>query len=304
MNIVDLESFVMVTESGSIVGAAAKMHLTQSAITRRIQNLEESLGVTLFDRQSRPIQLTAAGRATYESAKPVLCSVGDLRSAVVHNGEPSGSFRFGIARGLGDGALLLPITHLREAFPLVRLQAFSQWTEELVNRIQCKSLDAAVVLLPEGAAPPPNMESEYVGKQALIVVSSKDSPLAKVRTLHDLSEVGWILSPETCGTRSQVEAALARQRLPFTVAVETEGKDLQLSLVAKNVGLGVVPKQVYMASVLRKQLAVLRLKDFVPSQDLWIVRQRNTNSQTKLIAALKKSLAEALRVDSASCHRV
>jgi len=70
-------------------------HLTQSAITRRIQNREESLGVSLFDRQSRPIQLTAAGRATYESAKPVLCSVGNLRSAVVHQGETSGSFRFG-----------------------------------------------------------------------------------------------------------------------------------------------------------------------------------------------------------------
>jgi DNA-binding transcriptional LysR family regulator len=266
MNIVDLESFVMVAESGSIVGAAAKMHLTQSAITRRIQNLEESLGVSLFDRQSRPIQLTAAGRATYESAKPVLCSVGDLRSAVVHQGEPSGSFRFGIARGLGDGALLLPITQLRAAFPLVKLQAYSQWTEELVNRVQSKSLDAAAVLLPERSAPPTTMESEYLGKQTFIVVSSKNSPVAKARSLKELSETGWILSPETCGTRSQVEAALSRQRLPFTVAVETEGKDLQLSLVAQNVGLGVVPKQVYETSTLRKHLTILHLKDFVPAQ--------------------------------------
>jgi DNA-binding transcriptional LysR family regulator len=295
MNIVDLESFVMVAESGSIVGAAAKMHLTQSAITRRIQNLEESLGVSLFDRQSRPIQLTAAGRATYESAKPVLCSVGDLRSAVIYQGEPSGSFRFGIARGLGDGALLLPITHLRVAFPLVQLQAYSQWTEELVRRVQSKSLDAAAVLLPERSAPPPTMESEYLGKQTFIVVSSKNSPMAKARALKELSEAGWILSPETCGNRSQVEAALARQRLPFTVAVETEGKDLQLSFVAQNVGLGIVPKQVYETSPLRKHLTILRLKDFVPAQDLWIIRPRNINSQTKIVDALKKSLAEALR---------
>jgi len=101
MNIVDLESFVTVAESGSIVGAAARLHLTQSAITRRIQNLEEALGVELFDRQSRPIQLTAAGKATYEAAKPVLCSVNELKSAVVLNGEPSGSFVLASHEGSG-----------------------------------------------------------------------------------------------------------------------------------------------------------------------------------------------------------
>jgi DNA-binding transcriptional LysR family regulator len=295
MNIVDLESFVTVAESGSIVGAAARLHLTQSAITRRIQNLEESLGVELFDRQSRPIQLTAAGKATYESAKPVLCSVNDLKSAVVHNGEPSGNFRFGIARGLGESALLTPITQLRETFPLVRLQAYAQWTEVLLNRVQSRSLDAAAILLPESAVPPQAMECEFLGRQTFIVVSSKDSPIAKARELKNLSDTGWIVSPESCGTRSQVEAALSRQRLPFTVAVETEGKDLQLSLVAQNVGLGVVPKQVYQSSAYRKNLTLLRLKDFVPSQDLWMIRPRNNGSQAKIVDAFRKVLLQTIR---------
>jgi DNA-binding transcriptional LysR family regulator len=295
VNIVDLESFVTVTESGSIVGAAAKLHLTQSAITRRIQNLEESLGVELFDRQSRPIQLTDAGRATYESAKPVLCSVDDLKSAVMHNGEPSGSFRFGIARGLGEAALLAPISQLRETFPLVKLQAYAQWTEALISRVQSRSLDAAAVLLHESAVPPQNMECEFLGKQEFVVVSSKNSPVAKAKELKGLSDVGWIVSPESCGTRAQVEAALSRHRLPFIVAVETEGKDLQLSLVVQNAGLGVVPRQVYQASALRKDLTILRLKDFTPSQDLWMIRPRNNGPQAKIVDAFRKVLSQALR---------
>lgn len=295
MNIVDLESFVTVAESGSIVRAAARLHLTQSAMTRRIQNLEESLGVELFDRQSRPIQLTAAGKATYESAKPVLCSVNDLKSAVMHDGEPSGSFRFGVARGLGEGALLTPITQLRESFPLVKLQAYAQWTEVLVNRVQSKSLDAAAVLLPESAVLPQTTEFEFLGKQPFVVVSSKNHPIAKAKELKDLSESGWIVSPEGCGTRSQVEAALSRQRLPFSVAVETEGKDLQLYLAAQNVGLSVVPKRVYQTSAQRKDLTVLRLKDFVPSQDLWMVRPRNNGTQSKIFETFRKVLLEAIR---------
>ncbi len=68
MNIVDLESFVAVVECGSIVAAATKLHMTQSAISKRLQNLEDDLGVPLLDRQKRPLQLTPAGRATYKSA--------------------------------------------------------------------------------------------------------------------------------------------------------------------------------------------------------------------------------------------
>ena len=56
MNLTDLEAFVSVIDHGSIVGASAALHLTQSAVTRRIQNLEDLLGVPLLDRQTRNSQ--------------------------------------------------------------------------------------------------------------------------------------------------------------------------------------------------------------------------------------------------------
>jgi DNA-binding transcriptional LysR family regulator len=167
MNIVDLESFLAVVDCGSIVAAAARLHITQSAISRRIQNLEDSLGVSLLDRQTGPLQLTPAGMAMYENARPVLASVDDLKSAVVHDGEPSGTFRFGIARGLGDGALTRPIEALRREFPLLRLQAYSQW---LLDRLRSRSIDAAAILLSSGEVPPVTLDSEYIGKQSFVIV--------------------------------------------------------------------------------------------------------------------------------------
>src|ERR1700761_4979296 len=68
MNLIDLEAFVSVVDRGSIVAAAAHLHLTQSAVTRRIQNLEDALGTPLLDRQTRPMQSTRAGQETYEFA--------------------------------------------------------------------------------------------------------------------------------------------------------------------------------------------------------------------------------------------
>jgi DNA-binding transcriptional LysR family regulator len=113
MNLIDLEAFVSVVDHGSVVAAAAGLHLTQSAVTRRIQNLEDALGMPLLDRQTRPMRPTRAGQETYEFAKPVLSSVNDLKTGIMNGGEPSGNFRFGMPRGLGDLAIGSPIRCLR-----------------------------------------------------------------------------------------------------------------------------------------------------------------------------------------------
>lgn len=124
MNLIDLEAFVTVVDRGSIVAAAAALHLTKSAVTRRIQNLEDMLGVSLLDRQARPLQPTLAGQETYQFAIPVLSSVSDLKGAIMQNGEPSGDFRFGLPRSFGEVALARAIQNLRMEFPKLKLHAF------------------------------------------------------------------------------------------------------------------------------------------------------------------------------------
>src|ERR1700726_1823495 len=157
MNLIDLEAFVSVVEHGSVVAAAAGLHLTQSAVTRRIQNLEDVLGMPLLDRKTRPLQPTRAGQETYEFAKPVLSSVNDLKTGIMHGGEPSGDFRFGMSRALGDLAIDSPIRGLRDDFPKVRIQAFVQWSGVLLDPLANRALACAVVLLPEGSTPPASL---------------------------------------------------------------------------------------------------------------------------------------------------
>jgi DNA-binding transcriptional LysR family regulator len=71
MNTNDLVAFVAVVETGSIVAASARLNLTQPGVTRRVQNLEDMLGVELLDRQSKPLKPTAAGREAYEQGSQV-----------------------------------------------------------------------------------------------------------------------------------------------------------------------------------------------------------------------------------------
>ena len=97
--------------------------------------------------------------------------------------------------------------------------------ERLVNR----TLDAAVVLLPEGDAPPGSVDGERLGTETLLIVAAKSNQFPRSLRLKDISSTPWILNPNGCGARSMLETALLRQGLPLMIAVEAEGNDLHLS---------------------------------------------------------------------------
>ena len=295
MNLIDLEAFVSVVDRGSIVAAAAHLHLTQSAVTRRIQNLEDVLGSPLLDRHTRPLQPTRAGQETYEFAKPVLSSVNDLKSGIMHGGEPSGDFRFGMSRALGDLAIGSPIRCLRADFPKVRIQAFVQWSAVLLERLMNRTLDSAVVLLPEGSAPPASLVSECLGTEPFAIVAAKTKRFSRPATLQELSSNAWILNPHGCGLRQQLEAAFLQRGLPFGTAVEAEGYELQLSLISEGVGVGLVMPRVFYSSPLRGRMKLVKAKDFSPMQSVWLLHSRHIGRLAPAVCCVRDAVKQQLQ---------
>jgi DNA-binding transcriptional LysR family regulator len=295
MNLIDLEAFVAVVDHGSVVAAAARLHLTQSAVTRRIQNLEDALGTSLLDRQTRPMMPTRAGQETYEFAKPVLSSVNDLKTGVMEGGEPSGDFRFGMSRSLGDLAIGSPIRCLRADLPKVRIQAFVQWSGVLLERLATRALDCAVVLLPEGSTPPASLTSECLGATQFTIVAAKTNRLSQPATLEELASNAWVLNPHGCSVRQSLEAAFLQRGLPFVSAVEAEGYELHLSLVSEGVGLGLVMPQVLHSSVLRKHIKPVTVKGLSLMQNVWILHSRHIGRLTPAVRCVRDAVKQQLR---------
>src|SRR5262245_47619452 len=113
----DLQAFVAVVEAASLSRAASRLHITQSAVSRRLQQLESRLDGMLLDRTHRPPSLTPLGARVYESAKAVLYQVDSLVSLADERSEPRGPFRLGFSIGLGDGVLEGVIERLHADFP-------------------------------------------------------------------------------------------------------------------------------------------------------------------------------------------
>src|SRR5688572_4889911 len=134
MDISDARTFVVVAEAGSISRAARELHLTQPAVTRRIQRLEQAVGASLIDRSKRPFALTDVGQLAVERCRRMVALRDELKSLSQEGGSLARECRIGIAHALTELALQEPVDEMRRAFPAIALRLFTGWSREIVER--------------------------------------------------------------------------------------------------------------------------------------------------------------------------
>lgn len=295
MNIHDLEAFVAVVETGSIVAASARINLTQPGITRRIQNLEDSLGIALLDRQSKPLKPTAAGREAYEHGRRVLRSLDDLKTGVSPGGPIGGEFRLGIMPYLSEAALSAPLDALRSQFPQLTLRIVSGWSPQLIEQVAHSQLDAATVCLAEGMQPPDNVVGDVLGVHSVILVAAPSLGVPKAPRLEELSRFPWILNQSGCGFRAFIHHRFEAERLPFDVAVEAMSADLRMSLVARGLGIGVLTPAALADSRWRNDVEIIEAPDFRPKVVNWLLHRPPAGRLARPIATFGEALAETLK---------
>lgn len=272
MLVEDLKTFIAVIDHQSLTRAADALSLTQSAISRRIQHLEETLGAALFDRNSKPPQATALARRIYEQAVPLMRSVGQLLEIAREDAVPSGRFRVGLTQVIAEIALFDAVVRMKSAYPSLEVQLNTEWSQGLVKRVGLGELDAATVLLPSPGVLPDNVRGRLVTRLEVVVVQSKRRPLVGKRSsIAALAAQEWILNPLGCGYRAALERAMQGSGRELKLSVDTYGTAMQLRLVAEGLGVGLVPSCVLRQSDWYDEISVIEVDDFSLSLDVWVV---------------------------------
>jgi DNA-binding transcriptional LysR family regulator len=290
----DVRAFVSIADTGSVSGAARDLNVTQSAVTRRLQRLETSLGTTLLDRRTRPVMLTGVGQAALERCRRLLNDVREVRAAASNGRLPVGEIRMGVAHALTELTLKEPVGQVRRKFPKIALQLRTGWSRELLEGVRLGALDAAVILLPAGEHVPADVTGNQMGKERLVLVASRSGHRPPVRKIQDLAEVQWILNPEGCGARAALRRALLRAGIDMVVTVETYNYELQLALVAQNRGLSLVPERILNRSRLRSRLMPLRVPGLDFPLTIWLLHRQPFSGLDPIVAELSRVLREKL----------
>ncbi|WP_085316054.1 LysR family transcriptional regulator [Derxia lacustris] len=296
LKIEDIASFVATVRHASLSRAAEALGLTQPAVTRRLQSLEEALGVLLLDRETKPLKPTVMGWRVYEQCQSLLAEVDSLRSLVTTDAVPEGSIRLGVTQAIAELGMTALLDLFRREFPALRLHVCTRWSAELVGLLERGEIDAATVMFPSGQSFPATLSARRLMPFEMVVVAAVGS-LGKRRGPWPLREIagrGWVLNPDGCGFRARLQRRLADLGLPLDVAFDAFGAELQLKVVAEGGGLGLAPRALVAVSQYRHQVEIVEVADFTPTIDLWLVRSLVPGNLARPIESFGDSVASGI----------
>ncbi|MBT3399593.1 MAG: LysR family transcriptional regulator [Rhodospirillaceae bacterium] len=199
MNFRQVEYFVAVFEEGSFSRGAVRAKCTQSGLSQQIRNLENSLGLTLFERTPQGVKPTVAGRRYYERCIPILRSVrateDDMREL---QGNLSGSVNAGLIPSLTKGALAHVLTAFTAENPNVDVHIVEAYSQPLTEHVLSGALDFAIVpVMPP--ADIPGLSRRVIHREKELLLSGPALGLQDVQPirLRDIAGMKLVLpSPE------------------------------------------------------------------------------------------------------------
>ncbi len=182
MELRHLRYFIAVAQELSFRGAAEKLHMAQPPLSAQIKGLEAELRVQLFERTTRSVRLTHAGRVFLEQARAVLAGAAEAERRAREAGQGlAGTLRIGVIAPLVNAWLARILRRFRQEFPAVQLSLFDLTSTEQLRRLCAQELDAGLLRPP---VPFAELEYKFVGESRQVLAMPAGHRLAKKRRLE------------------------------------------------------------------------------------------------------------------------
>jgi LysR family transcriptional regulator, cell division regulator len=224
-----------VARNGSMNRAAAELNMVQSNVTARIRLLEEELGVPLFIRHSRGVELSEAGVRLLSYAKQIGSLMQEARTAVKEDGVPKGRLRIGTTETTVGSRLPRLAAEYARRFPQVELSITTGATTPLIHQVLERQVDGAFVSGPVGHQ---KLSEEPILDEQLVLVSP-----ATVQSLDDLAKVEdlkIVVSQKDCSYRQRLESYLGEMGVRHQI-MEFSSLDAIVTCISAGVGITLLP---------------------------------------------------------------
>jgi LysR family hydrogen peroxide-inducible transcriptional activator len=269
-----LQYAVAVADTLSFRTAAERCHVAQPSLSAQLAQLEEALGVRLFERDRRRVLLTAAGRDLVERARRVLREADDLVEAAARAGDPlAGRIGIGVIPTISPYLLPVVAPALRAAYPRLTVGWREDKTATLVAALQAGTLDAALLALEADIG---DVEREVIARDPFVLATPPGHPLGATPAplrIGELKDAPMLLLDDGHCFREQALAACARTRIR-----EDEFRATSLStlaqMVASGAGVTLLPRLAVSTEAGRAGLRVRPFTDPAPARTIGLVWRR------------------------------
>lgn len=266
MELRHMRAFLAVADELHFGRAAERLHMAQPPLSQQIRQLERHLGVQLFARNTRSVELTSAGQAMIAPARRVLADVEDAERAARAGGRGEyGRVTIGFAGASSNSALPVLARAVRSTFPNIELEMHGQlYANAALARLVDGTLDLGFIRLPFIA---PGVHYQVIEREQLVVALPEDHPLASRAelSLRDLANEPWVTFPADSGSSVQSllqQVCLAAGFAPNVVQAAPDSYTI-IALVAAHVGVTLTLTSVMRAN-LGESVAYRPLLDELP----------------------------------------
>lgn len=281
MDLSDLRVFQAVVTAGGITRAAALLHRVPSNVTTRIKNLEDDLGVALFSREGRRLQLSPQGKVLLEFSNRLLSLAEQARSAM-HEQVPRGVLHLGSMES--TAAIRVPslLGEIHERYPELSIELRTGAPRPLTIRVLSGELDAALVAEPVSD---PRLDSLTVCTEQLVIIGPVGHP--PIRSAHDIRKGTLLVFDPDCPHRQRLEAWCARDDMAPRRIIEVGSYHAILGCCVAGMGVALIPAAVLDTYTERARLSEHKLKgDFRTVKTMLIWRKDSPQPKVKLLADL------------------
>ncbi|WP_181299085.1 MULTISPECIES: LysR family transcriptional regulator [Pseudomonadaceae] len=237
MSIRHLRTLIAVAEHGSFAAAAEAVCLTQSAVSQQMKALEDAFGVNFFDRNQRPLEVNARGRALIQQARQLVY----LYDQLLDQGEEGSSLVGLLEIGAVPTALtsIIPraLVRLRETQATLQVRVSSGLSAELMAKVDRGDLDAAIVSEPKPV--PSGMLWRPVADEPLMVIAPKSSEISGASEL--LRSMPFIRFNRSAWVGHIIQTRLQDMNIQVREAMELDSLEAIRQMVRHGLGVSIVP---------------------------------------------------------------
>ncbi len=293
MEIRELRSFCMAARLRSISRAARELDLGQPTVTTHIKKLEEELGMVLFDRVKRPIQLTLAGQRLSVLVAPLVEGIDSLPTMTAM-AEERGPVHIASTPDIIPHTLIRVVRVFLNRYPRVRLRIRSGTRAEVLQMVEDGDVDLGIV---QHSDQREALEFQGLFPYERVLITPLDHPLMKepLQSLDQIAKWPLILMGRGTYTRQILEEEYRRRGVDYEIIVELDSMDMIKRYVELGMGVSVGPRLTIEPED-SQRVGVISLANFLPVDQAGIITLKGKTVSTptgNFISVIRDVLAPA-----------